>query len=138
MSSAALTARIEAFLASGPFGVAGASTNRAKYGNKVLRCFLQRGLEAHPINPRADEIEGRACVPDVLALPVGVGALSIITPPAITEQVVAQALARGLRQLWMQPGAESPAAIGRAQAAGASVIHGGPCLLVVLGFRQLA
>jgi len=132
----ALQARIEAFLAAGPFGVAGASTNRAKYGNKVLRCYLQRGLEAHPINPRADRIEGRACVADVEALPSEVGALSIITPPAITEQVVDQALARGLGQLWMQPGAESRPAIERAEAAGASVIHGGPCLLVVLGFRE--
>jgi hypothetical protein len=50
---------IEAFLAAGPFGVAGASTNRAKYGNKVLRCYLQAGREAWQINPRATEIEGR-------------------------------------------------------------------------------
>ena len=38
--------------------------------------------------------------------------------------------------LWMQPGAESPAAIARAQALGMNVIAGGPCLLVVLGFRE--
>lgn len=127
---------IEAFLAAGPFGVAGASTNRAKYGNKVLRCYLQAGREAYPVNPRATEIEGRPCFPDVASLPPEVGALSIITPPAITEEVVDQALERGLLNLWMQPGAESPAAIERAQAAGARVIWGGPCLLVVLGFRE--
>jgi hypothetical protein len=36
----------------------------------------------------------------------------------------------------MQPGAESAEAVARAEAAGASVIHGGPCLLVVLGYRE--
>ncbi len=130
--------QIQAFLAAGPFGVAGASTNRAKYGNKVLRCYLQNDLEAHPINPRADVIEGIPAVPDVASLPETVGALSIITPPAITEQVVDQALERGILHLWMQPGAESAPAIARAEAAGASVIHGGPCLLVELGYAERA
>ena len=35
----AVQQKIEAFLASGPFAVVGASVDRAKYGNKVLRCF---------------------------------------------------------------------------------------------------
>ena len=124
------------FLAQGPFGVAGASTNREKYGNKVLRCYLQNDRVAYPINPRADEIEGQRCYPDVESLPDDVTALSIITPPAITEAVVEAALARGITHLWMQPGAEHEGAIERAEAAGANVIHGGPCLLVVLGYRE--
>jgi len=128
--------RIERFLAAGPFAVAGASTNRDKYGNKVLRAYLQNGLEVHPVNPRAEEIEGRRSYPDLASLPEDVGALSIVTPPAITEQVVDQALARGIRELWMQPGAESAAAVERAEAAGANVIHGGPCALVALHYRE--
>ena len=129
-------ASIEQFLAAGPFGVVGASTNRDKYGNKVLRAYQQKGLTAYPVNPRAKEIEGEPAFPDVGSLPDDVGALSIITPPAITEAVVDAALARGIKQLWMQPGAESPAAIERAEAAGANVIHGGPCALVLLGYRE--
>jgi predicted CoA-binding protein len=131
--------KIERFLEASAFGVAGASTNRAKYGNKILRCYLQNGRAAWPINPRAGEIEGQTCYPDVAALleaEADVGALSIITPPAITERIVDDALAGGLRHLWMQPGAESAAAVERAEQAGASVIWGGPCLLVVLGYRE--
>lgn len=131
-----MTDPIQTFLAADAFGVVGASTNRAKYGNKVLRCYLQDGRTAYGVNPRAEEIEGVRCFPDVGALPAEVTALSIITPPAITEAIVDEALERGVRQLWMQPGAESRAAIARAEEAGASVIHGGPCLLVVLGFRE--
>jgi len=127
---------IEQFLAAGPFGVVGASTNRDKYGNKVLRAYQQKGLTAHPVNPRADEIEGQPVFRDVASLPDDVGALSIITPPAITEAVVDAALARGILNFWMQPGAESPAAIERAEAAGANVIAGGPCVLVVFGYRE--
>jgi hypothetical protein len=36
----------------------------------------------------------------------------------------------------MQPGAESAAAIDLAEELGVSVIAGGPCLLVVLGYRE--
>jgi len=131
--------RIERFLAAGPFGVAGASTSRHKYGNKVLRCYAQAGREAWPVNPRADEIEGRTCYADLAALLAAhadVGAVSIITPPAITEQIVDQAVQLGIGHLWMQPGAESAAAVARAEAAGLNVISGGPCLLVVLGYRE--
>jgi len=131
--------KIERFLEASAFGVAGASTNRAKYGNKVLRCYLQNGRAAWPINPRASEIEGRTCHPDLAALLEAeddVGALSIITPPAITEQLVEQAIELGIGHLWMQPGAESAAAVERAEQAGLNVISGGPCLLVVLGYRE--
>jgi len=128
--------RIADFLAEGPWAVAGASTNRDKFGNKVLRTYLQRGLEVYAINPRAETIEGVASYPDVASLPEGVRGLSIVTPPEITEQIVEDAAARGIRHLWMQPGAESAKALERAEELGLSVIAGGPCLLVKLGFRE--
>ena len=42
----------------------------------------------------------------------------------------------GVRHLWMQPGAESPAALRRCAELGIDLIAGGPCLLVVLGFQE--
>jgi hypothetical protein len=36
----------------------------------------------------------------------------------------------------MQPGAESDAAIREAEGFGMTVIAGGPCLLVVMGYRE--
>jgi predicted CoA-binding protein len=69
-------------------------------------------------------------------LPVKAKAISVITPPAITERVVREAAAAGVTHLWMQPGAESEAAIHTAESLGMSVIAGGPCLLVVLGYRD--
>lgn len=131
-----MDSRIEQFLSAKAFGVVGASANREKYGNKVLRCYLQRGLPVFPVHPKERAIEGLPAVHSVAQLPPEVEALSIITPPAVTEQVVDQAVARGIRHLWMQPGAESPNAIERAEAAGLNVIADGSCLLVALGFRD--
>ena len=68
--------------------------------------------------------------------PERVHGVSIITPPAITERIVDEAHAAGIPRLWMQPGAESDLAVARARAHGMSVIAGGPCVLVALGFRD--
>ncbi|HEB52172.1 MAG TPA: CoA-binding protein, partial [bacterium] len=48
--------KVERFLAVGAFAVVGASSNRDKYGNKVLRCYAQHGLPVTAVNPRASEI----------------------------------------------------------------------------------
>ena len=127
---------IDVFLASPAFGVAGASTNRDKYGNKVLRCYQMNNRKAVPINPRADQIEGLPCVASVSDLPEDVKSLSVITPPKISEKIVEEAIARGIEHVWMQPGAESPAAVARCKEAGINVIADGSCLLVVLGYRE--
>lgn len=127
---------IDVFLELPEFAVAGASTDRSKYGNKVVRAYQQRGKTVTPINPKASQIEGLTVVPDVTSLPNANLGLSIVTPPQVTVQVVEQALARGIRYLWMQPGAEHPAAVKLAEGAGATVIHGGACVLVALGYRE--
>ena len=89
------------------------------------------------MNPRADEIEGVAAYPGIDAVPGPVYGLSVVTPPSISEQVVAEALAAGIRHIWFQPGAESDRAIEIAREGGVEPIFGGPCVLVLLGFRDL-
>lgn len=128
--------RIEQFLTSAAFGVVGASSRRHKYGNKVLRCYQQNGRRAIPVNPVEKEIEGAAAVASVNELPDDVQSISLITPPQITEKIVEEAAERGIRNIWIQPGAESPAAIAFCQQQGLNLIADGSCVLVVLGYRE--
>ena len=129
-------ALVEEFLAGEVFAVAGASADRAKYGNKVLRCYQQAGRAVIPVNPRAGEVEGVACAPDLEHLGVGVDGLSIITPPAVTEVLVEEAARAGITRIWVQPGAEFSGLAERCAELGLSCIWGGPCLLVALGFTD--
>ncbi len=128
--------RIENFLAAKAFAVAGASPNRDKYGNKVLRCYLQKGRKVIPVNQKEEQIEGIPCVATVAALPPDVTSLSIITPPPVTERIVEEAIAHGIRNIWMQPGAQSPAAVATCEKHGINVIADGSCVLVVLGYHE--
>jgi predicted CoA-binding protein len=127
---------IDRFLASPAYGVVGASPHRHKYGNKVLRCYQQHGRRAIPVNPNESEVEGASCVASVLDLPDDVQSISVITPPPVTERVVEQAIRKGIANVWMQPGAESEAAVRACREAGINVIADGSCVLVVLGYRE--
>ncbi|TYO99261.1 putative CoA-binding protein [Geothermobacter ehrlichii] len=128
--------QIERFLASPAFGVVGASTKPEKYGNKVLRCYLQNGRRAIPVHPAEKEIEGQPCVASVDRLPPEVKSISIITPPQVTQKVVELAIGHGIENIWMQPGAEHPDAVAAARDAGLNVIADGSCVLVVLGYHE--
>ena len=132
-----LETQIADFMAGETFAVAGASSNREKYGNKVLRCYLQKGHTAIPVNPSADEVEGIPAATSLSDIDPKPHGLSIITPPPVTEKVVAEAIELGIKHIWMQPGAESDAAVAACRDAGVNLISGGPCLLVVLGFRDV-
>ncbi len=131
-----ISKRIETFLSSPAFGVVGASADRNKYGNKVLRCYLQNLRTAIPVNPKASTIEGIEVAASVAELPEAVKSLSIITPPSVTLHVVEEAIDKGIKNVWMQPGAESNDAVRLAEENGLNVIADGSCVLVVLGYTE--
>ena len=127
---------IDEFLEGGPYAVVGASRDRTKFGNRVLRAYLEHGRRVYAVNPNADEVEGLRAHPDLASVPERVHGISVVTPPHITERVIEEAIAAGIRHVWLQPGAESGAAVRRAQSAGISLVWGGPCILVEMPRRR--
>jgi len=120
---------IDRFLACRRVGLAGASRAGRKFGNTVLRDLRGKGYEVIPVHPAAPAIDGVECRPSIAALPEGVDALIVVVPPAQTEALVGEAVSRGIRRIWMQPGAESAAAIEACRQAGIEAIHG-QCILM--------
>ena len=120
------------FLVAKTYAVAGASNRQHKYGNKVFRALLAADRETYPINPQQNEIEGHQAYPSIVDLPLVPEAVSIITPPEVTRRVVADAIAVGVKHIWMQPGAEDEQASESAREAGLNVIDDGSCILVFL------
>ena len=128
-----MQARIKKFLSSSAFAVAGASKDRNKFGNKVLRCYLRHHKTVYPVNPKESEIEGLTCVKKISDLPNDVNSISIVTPPHVTEKIVSEAIQKGIQHIWMQPGAENTESILICEKHGINVIAGGPCILLTLG-----
>ena len=140
------------------FAVAGASSDRNKYGNKVLvrhthpvleivrpdllmpcknlqRWYQDRSLAVTPINPKSSVIEGldvATCLSDVAKPNVAAAfAVSIITPPAVTTKIVQEAHALGISRVWMQPGSESEEAVQFGEDHDMIVVHN--CCILVSG-----
>jgi hypothetical protein len=97
------------------------------------------------VNRMPDGIAHAMWVPmqaGALGAPLGLAAIQAIrgeraraARTAVTG-FAAWAIAKGVKNLWMQPGAESEAAVAMAEAAGLNVIADGSCLLVVLGYHE--
>ena len=136
--SMSITEAKDQFLAGERFAVAGASNNPRKFGNAIFQAYQEAGFKAYPINPNTDQIEGHKSFPniEVLSRYHDIDSLSVVTPPEITKQVVKEALDAGVKNIWMQPGAEHPEAIKMAQDAGANVIFR-HCVLRELQARGL-
>jgi predicted CoA-binding protein len=62
MSLAQLSAKNQQFFKTGLKAVVGASTDRSKFGNKVLRCYQEHSFACVPVNKRSKKIEGLATV----------------------------------------------------------------------------
>ncbi len=122
---------IQSFLTAHPIAVFGVSRDPEKYGYKVYRTLKDKNLPVYGINPRATEVDGDVLYPDFQSLPEVPQAIVTVVPPEVTREVVQQALQAGVRLIWMQPGSEHAEAISAAEQAGATVVYGGPCIMVI-------
>ena len=123
---------IETMMAAQSYAVVGASAKPEKYGHLVYRDLKRFGKTVFPINKTTDRVDGDIAYPSVSALPVLPEVVVAVVPPAVTEKLVSELTALGIRNLWLQEGAESDAAIAKAVASGITVVHGGPCIMVRL------
>jgi predicted CoA-binding protein len=123
---------MERFLAGRVFAVVGASRDRSKYGNRVLRHYVACGRRGIPVHPTEESVEGIPAVRSLRELPGPVDGVSVIVPPARSLRVLDDALAAGIDLLWLQPGAEDAAVLAHGRKLGLSLIAGGPCVLVSL------
>jgi hypothetical protein len=118
------------FLANKRVAVTGVSRTPKTHGsNNVYRRLRERGYEVFAVNPKADEVEGDRCYPDLKSIPGGVDAVVIGTRPEIGERTMEECAELGIKHVWMHrgPGAGSVSAAatdyGRQQ--GITVIDGG-------------
>lgn len=111
----------------------GASGDRAKFGNKAVRAFSRAGHDVAPINPRnaAGRIEGLPVYASVADVPGRVDLATLYVQPEIGERVLTEIAAKGIPEVWVNPGAESDALVRRAGALGLDTrLH---CSIVAIG-----
>jgi predicted CoA-binding protein len=111
--------------------VLGASPDRSKFGNKAVRAFLRQGYTVVPINPRGADVEGLKAYASILDVPGPIDMVTVYLPPAIGEKVIEDVARKGVTEVWLNPGADSPALIARARELGLHTIVA--CSIVGVG-----
>lgn len=125
---------MQEFLAARPVAVVGASNDRSKYGNIVLRNLRSRGWPVFAVNPNLTEVEGEPAYPTLAECPQRPELAVVITPPGVSKKIVEQAAEAGVQRVWLQPGAESDEVIKRAGEVGVELVHDA-CIMVMAATR---
>jgi len=102
--------------------IIGASADRAKFSNKAIHAHLHAGYDVYPVNPKEEMIEGLKCYKSVLDVPVALDRISLYLPPAVSVKVLDDVVKKGCKELWVNPGAESPELIEKTQKLGLNTI----------------
>jgi uncharacterized protein len=130
---------IQQFVSGKTVALVGASGAGKKFGSYAYAELKKRGYRVLPIHPTAEAIQGDRCWRSLADLPEPVERLLVIVKPERAEAVVREAAAAGVRRVWLQQGAESPAALLAAEQLGLDVVHG-QCILMFtepLGFHGI-
>lgn len=121
--------RIAAFVAEPAVAVVGVSRSGKKFGNLAVKQLRSRGYRVYPIHPTAREINGVKCHASLADVPEPFGAALVVVPPAPAVDVVRMLAAAGIKKVWLQQGAESPAALQVARELGVDAVSG-ECVLM--------
>lgn len=102
--------------------VVGLSPDPARPSYGVAVYLSEHGYHIIPVNPKASEVLGRTCYPDLRSVPDKVEVVDIFRRSEDVAPVVEDAIAIGAKAVWMQEGVMNEAAAASAREAGLLVV----------------
>jgi predicted CoA-binding protein len=102
--------------------VVGLSNNPMRPSFGVSRFLQRQGYRIIPVNPKEAEVLGERAYPSVRDVPDEIDLVDIFRRPARVPEVIDDALAKGVRHIWMQEGVVNHEAAKKAEDAGMSVV----------------
>jgi uncharacterized protein len=106
---------IQDFINSKRIAVVGVSREGTKFGNTAFAELAARGYQVFAVHPEAKEIADTPCYPNLAALRGQVDGVLVVVSPPQAVSVLREAAAIGLKNIWLQQGAESPEALALAR-----------------------
>ena len=98
-------------------------TDKPDRPNHTVPAYLQSvGYRIIPVNPKLDEALGEKAYASLRDVPGPIDVVQIFRPSEAVPPIVEDAIAKGARVVWMQPGIVNVEAAVRAEAAGLQVV----------------
>jgi predicted CoA-binding protein len=98
--------------------IIGASNDRRKFGNKALRAFRRQGYTVVPVNPHEAMVEGERAYRTVLDYPGPIDEATLYVHPDVGVTVIDDLAEKKVPAVWLNPGADGPEVVRRAEALG--------------------
>ncbi len=104
----------------------GASPKEERPSHQVMKYLLEKGFEVIPVNPGQKEILGKKCYPSLRDIPpeIKIDTVVIFRRPDLVLPIVEEALARGVKNIWLQEGIVNEEAQRLAEASRARIVMG--------------
>lgn len=111
--------------------IVGASNDRSRFANRAVRAYRDLGWSVFPVHPREKTVEGLPCYARVEDVPGEARTMSLYLPAGAGIPVVEAAVARGVKDVFVNPGAGSPALVEKIRSLGMNPIEA--CSIVAVG-----
>lgn len=96
---------VQDFLAQRTIALVGTSHDEKDFSRVVYAQLRDHGHLMIPVNPGGGDIDGDPVVTSVAELPDGVDGVLVMVAPEHTDEVVEQAIERGIPRVWLFKGA---------------------------------
>jgi predicted CoA-binding protein len=112
--------------------VIGAGGDPTRYANKSVRAHLKAGYTVYPVHPREKTVEGLPVYRSVRDVPEPLDRVTVYIPPGALLALLPDIAAKSPREVFLNPGTESPAVLEAAKKLGLNTIQA--CSIVDLGY----
>jgi len=103
------------------WAVLGATSDETRFGYKIFRLLEDKGYTVYGINPKYDVIDGIKIYKAIDELPEDVDGVNIIVNPKVALNALPNIKAKGIKNVWFQPGSFNQQVIDRAKELGFNI-----------------
>ena len=118
------------------YALVGASSNKQKYGYKILDNMQKAGFDIIPVNPKGGVILNQKVYTDLESVTKDkkVDVVVFVVQPKVVKSVIKDVVRLGIDKVWLQPGSESDEVIGFCKQKNIACYHGACIMLEHLKF----
>ncbi|MEG1255558.1 CoA-binding protein [Clostridium sp.] len=99
----------------------GATSDETRFGYKIFRLLEDKGYTVYGINPKYDFIDGIKIYKSIDELPEIIDGVNIIVSPKVALNALPKIKAKGIKNLWFQPGSFNDEVIDKAKELGFNI-----------------
>ena len=103
------------------FGVS--LTDPSKYGSRIFKDLLAADYRVFAVNPKGGTLFGKPVYKTLTDIPYEIYGAILVVPPVAVMGAVEQCIAKGIKEIYFQPGARDPRAHEKAVAAGIEAVE---------------